>query len=378
MLSVTTPPAPPASCTTSNRNYCNVTLQWPNSSGAKGYYVYNESYNLITSSLITTNSYTVNGLSAGTTYKFYITSYSDAGGISEYSPLVTTSTLAIPTPIISGPNAVCYSGATFTATNLPSDCALVWDKSPGISLSSASGSSATFVAIGQEKGYVRATFNPGCGSKNTDKPLTVGAPRAITDIILYPTPPLCLNQYTIATVRSRNVDNTGITYEWWGGSHEYNSQNQWNSEVHFTTLPLYSYNTNIYVTANNECGSSNEFAKILIVNDCGGGIAPVAPVAPIVISPNPASSSINVAFDNLTNNTSQKAEAGGLMNKLSENAKSTTYTIQISDNYGVTKLTTKRSGTTFTIPINNLKDGIYIIKISDGKNAYSERFVVKH
>jgi len=132
-LLITTPPAPPTSCTITDRTYCSFTLTWPNSDGALGYYIYDASYKKITSSLVTGTTYHVSGLAIGTSYKYYISAYSNAGGESELSPAFTFSTLTRPSMVITGSSTLCASDvATYTVSNAPASYTLFWTYRPNL------------------------------------------------------------------------------------------------------------------------------------------------------------------------------------------------------------------------------------------------------
>ena len=54
------------------------------------------------------------------------------------------------------------------------------------------------------------------------------------------------------------------------------------------------------------------------------------------------------------------------------------YTIKIYNSLGTLFYSTKKSGDTFTIPVNNLQNGTYIIEANDGKQSYTQQLIVKH
>ncbi|TAL75075.1 MAG: T9SS type A sorting domain-containing protein [Bacteroidetes bacterium] len=54
------------------------------------------------------------------------------------------------------------------------------------------------------------------------------------------------------------------------------------------------------------------------------------------------------------------------------------YTIRIFSSQGTLLSTVTRAGKSFTIPLNNLRDGIYVIELNDGKNSYRQQLIVKH
>ena len=100
------------------------------------------------------------------------------------------------------------------------------------------------------------------------------------------------------------------------------------------------------VSAINSCGQSGYRTAYFDVNDCGlrGALS-------FELFPNPASENvqINISFDQDPILKSQ--------NTLS------TYTVSIMNMFGATMYMSNQSGTQFTIPLNGLKDGNYIIDI---------------
>ena len=90
------------------------------------------------------------------------------------------------------------------------------------------------------------------------------------------------------------------------------------------------------------------------------------------ISPNPAS-------DNVTINRVAACEENDVKTMMISSVNSnTTYDIQIVDYYGSLHLQTTKSGDSFTLPVSNLKDGTYFVKITNGKEISNLKFVVKH
>ena len=56
----------------------------------------------------------------------------------------------------------------------------------------------------------------------------------------------------------------------------------------------------------------------------------------------------------------------------------TTYIIRIYNNQSILLSTWTRSGKSFNIPLTNIRDGTYIIEVSDGENIYRQQLFVKH
>ncbi|WP_431209875.1 T9SS type A sorting domain-containing protein [Puia sp. P3] len=82
------------------------------------------------------------------------------------------------------------------------------------------------------------------------------------------------------------------------------------------------------------------------------------------MSPNPASSQLNV---NITKTTLEKTSAG-----------TTTYTVRIVDATGLEHHRSKQTSQSFTIPVCNLKNGNYILEITDGKTISSKPLIISH
>ena len=55
-----------------------------------------------------------------------------------------------------------------------------------------------------------------------------------------------------------------------------------------------------------------------------------------------------------------------------------TYNIRISNIYGILVYEAKSTGAKFNVPVNNLKEGNYIIEVSDGYKSCKKPLVIKH
>jgi len=88
------------------------------------------------------------------------------------------------------------------------------------------------------------------------------------------------------------------------------------------------------------------------------------------LSPNPASEIVTVTVKNSVPTDDRTIDV--------TNDKNTIYSIRIFDYYGVLYYSATKSGTSFTLPVDNLTDGNYIIQISDGNKISNLKLVVKH
>jgi FKBP-type peptidyl-prolyl cis-trans isomerase len=53
-----------------------------------------------------------------------------------------------------------------------------------------------------------------------------------------------------------------------------------------------------------------------------------------------------------------------------------TYTVKIVNNFGSLFYSSKKTGDTFTIPVDNLRKGNYLVQISDGKTVLSQTLII--
>jgi len=347
-LLITTPPAPPTSCTVAS-TYCTSTFTWTTSAGATGYNVYDASYNLITASPIAatspTTSYTITGLSAGATVKLYIKALSSAGGLSEYSKLFSTKTLTVPTPSISGLAIVCTLGTsiTYTASTPPSGCSVSWANSTNLTPSATAGSSATFITNANGSGWVTAAFVScgGSGAKG-QKPVVIGSP----------TTPVIIGEKTISC----------------GGGELYTEENRqqvkWSIASPFVITggatgskcnvqaPSESRVAWLYATAINTCGTKRGEFQIKVICES------------YTVSPNPTTSETTV---------SQLSSTANESNVNSKAIKS----IRIVDKFGKTYFFQQYDGETLDAKLNisSFPAGIYIVTINEGGEAESHKII---
>lgn len=116
----TTAPTAPTNLTASGTTQTSTNLSWTASTdnvGVSGYNVYRNGSLLAT---VTGTSYTATGLTASTTYSFFVRAKDAAGNISGNSNTVSVTTQSAPAPDTTAPSApiLSASGTTQTSTNL--------------------------------------------------------------------------------------------------------------------------------------------------------------------------------------------------------------------------------------------------------------------
>jgi hypothetical protein len=112
---------------------------------------------------------------------------------------------------------------------------------------------------------------------------------------------------------------------------------------------LWAYNTN-------DCGSSAyAYVEDVLIYE-------------LLMSPNPASNEIQVTL------SAGEADATKAATKMANTA----YSVTITDLNGSVKSQKKYMGNKFTVPVQNLRNGNYLLQVSDGKIKSTKQFVVKH
>jgi len=373
-IPITTPPAPPKTCTITGRDYCSITLSWPTSDGASGYYVYDASFKQISNSMLTGNSYTISGLKAGTSYNYYIAAYSVAGGKSELSTSFSASTLALPIPSISSSLSICSSDKTMTVSPVLGASSYSWTVATPLSINgsqtytSTSNSVKLHTSTLSGTSIITVSANLACGfpSKSTSKSIRLGLPSinssepiAYYDGSTYNN--VCNGQSFSTSFNIQNEDNVQWTRI--AANPETTEWHQSGDNVNFYFY--YVNQTAVFrMDVSNGCGTiSHNFGFKSIDCSGGGGDCNVAYTA----SPNPASDKTNIIVK--------------ITAPCSSTLQETTFdgNITVFDNQGLMKkrFVYKRYEDV-EFDISDLKNGIYYLEIFDGTTKTSKTIVVKH
>ena len=99
----------------------------------------------------------------------------------------------------------------------------------------------------------------------------------------------------------------------------------------------------------------------------------------MTLYPNPASDNVTITMiENLPLVEYSDSSINNLAITDVKADKPITYTIHIYNSQSILLSTWTRSGNSFNIPLINIRDGTYIIEVSDGKNIYRQQLFVKH
>jgi hypothetical protein len=258
----------------------------------------------------------------------------------------TTNSSAVsvtPPPMsISGNSSLCSGTSTYSVSNVPCNATVTWSASPsGIINLSPSGATVTATTIGNGRVSLKATINA-CSNFFTYKDISVGTPQPAYGI--YPmdgSNGYCVNggQYGFEAL---GATGDPLGYKWivYGPTQTDFYYNQ--ADQIQLTFPGAGTNTVAFV-ATNSCGQAPAvITSVEVSGSCGGW--------GFVASPNPVSSSIEVALNNSTDKQMQIQQ------------------VVITDKMGNTIKTINNSGTKhLTINTGNLKPAMYFIRVFNGK-----------
>jgi len=125
------------------------------------------------------------------------------------------------------------------------------------------------------------------------------------------------------------------------------------------------------VTAQNNCPETGYYYYGLTISNRGY----------LSLSPNPASGNVQASVIKARDISTTQDSTSVTTSKLVVSAYQdlvSTYTVRIYNSFGTLLYSTKKSGNEFTIPVNNLKDGTYIIEANNGKESYKQQLIIKH
>ena len=147
----------------------------------------------------------------------------------------------------------------------------------------------------------------------------------------------------------------------------------------WSTSPSNSY---IYPYYNDYCAAITFYAphpgyrvRATVENSCGSSYSEtsmfIGACKNFMLSPNPASENVTITKKVLS-------ETNTLTNDIRQEDLNVIYTIRIIDLYGALHYSATKTGDSFTLPVNNLKNGTYIIQVIDGKNISNLQLIIKH
>jgi hypothetical protein len=155
---------------------------------------------------------------------------------------------------------------------------------------------------------------------------------------------------------------SSYSYSWTYPANWYNNGKVQNSiNLQTPSSPVYGA---VRVSITNTCGASG-YSGITVYPgyNCGGYYS---------LFPNPASDIVNIEID--------ESSPSIIVNRNISDLKAETlniYTIRVYNNQGTLVTTVTRTGLSFSIPVNNLNGGNYVVEINNGKYAYRQQLIIK-
>jgi lysyl endopeptidase len=275
---------------------------------------------------------------------------------------LTTNTMQ--TPYIYGYQLVCSSGTSYFVSTVPTGYTISWNASYNLTLPTNTHVNPIIAtAYGNGPGWVQATLSSTC--KTITLPhyaVWVGTP--VLNVTGDATSG-CTNTTHYFTASPTGPYANESNYTWslvpLNGNYlsPYGYQNNSCAITFYNPYSASGYS--VQARAQNSCGTGGYGSTSIYIHNCYY----------FSLSPNPASETVTVT-KKASGTTDGIASAA-----ISEDA-STIYTIRIVDFYGKLYYSTTKSGESFTFPVSNLKDGQYIVQITDGKNPTNLTLIVKH
>lgn len=256
---------------------------------------------------------------------------------------------------VQGSKLIC-SGSPFSVNGLPSGCFTAWNTSTNIGLTSIdSYNKATFRSLSSGSGWIEATIYSNCSSLTLPR-VTIWSGELPNPVVSGPTTAKC--GYTL----TYQVDQTNRNYA---------TSFYWDSDI----LALASNNNSSCQASAGEGGSGQISCRVTGCSTKSGSKSISAiPCPRIAIYPNPASDnveiSLNTGIDELDLSSLSTSEFVG--------EEKSQLTIRILNSYGTKVYSSEKAYGTFVLSTSALKNGTYIVEISDGKNVYREQLIVKH
>ncbi|MDR0793417.1 MAG: T9SS type A sorting domain-containing protein [Chitinophagaceae bacterium] len=315
---------------------------------------------------------------------------------------------------ISGDAAICSTSNLYTISNLPTNATVTWSASPSgiVTINSPGAQQTTLTKTGNGAVTITATVSNNYEVYTLQKSIFIGTP-IITGITGY------------ATVRAGgsipySCNGSGIESVTWSSTG--NSITKPTIETNGTDVAniTFMYNGTYTITAQatNQCGSSTYKLAVTVTGGYDGN-NPSCPTCPSVglydigITPNPASSILNVNVTNdssrlntaSSNNgtvamisTAKKVSAATLQgtqlsNRVTDNTgkviaistankqedKAVIMTIQIVDQSGKVRKSLKYSAAKQAkVDVSNLPNGVYFMNISNGETTVQKKIIVQH
>lgn len=266
---------------------------------------------------------------------------------------------------VSGPSQICNQGA-YIIDNLPAGTTVVWSVSPsGVVSLQPSDNSVMLTKVGNNRIALSANVN---NSYTLTKYIWVGPPYISS---IYGPTVVC---YTEENGYGANVEGEQISYNWTIPGIARAVDDNYNSDVIRLVWDQYVESADFSLSVCNECGTAERTIQITMPLSCWYYYNSY-----FSLSPNPATTSAMLTINDIQDaNVSTNAN---LLSKSTANKLTSVnevYSVKVTNSFGLQVYTAKKYGKSFSIPVDNLANGIYVVEITSGKGSYRKQLVVKH
>jgi hypothetical protein len=332
------------------------TLIWdPPTGTVSGYKVYKNSVLLNTT---TSTSMQICGLLPGYSYVMTVrafNSYGDGVLSDPYNQYTHSSA-------ISGNRLICTS-QNYSVNEIPSGATITWStSSSNISVVSGTEHSnpGSFQKVSNGNGTITATISSSCENYSLSFQVHSGPYSSSDYPISGPSSASC-NSYVYYNIPSLSGV-TSINWTWPSGWTYVSGQNS-----AYLALRTGTSGGMVSVGVNNTCGQSGSYAtKYTTVSGCYS----------LTIFPNPGSNEVTVTIQEYQ--TDMADSTAVLLSSANLSNNPVVYNFIISDNMGVVYSTFSKKSKSFTLSVQNLKNGNYILIGTDGVTKFSTPLVVMH
>lgn len=278
-------------------------------------------------------------------------------------------------PVISGTTSLCYTGSSFSISNIPSNATISWSTSSNIKRISSQGAnpcnfraSSSFVS---GDGSINATVIVNGNSLNISKDVYVGTPKPSIILCTSPTSSSHLAYGFTGTTYwlhpyETNLSDNNSDYKWlFYSSDPFSLPVQAiGKSIPFRRTTAGDYKVSLKY--NGKCGwCSKSFETIRIIGN---------PIYNILLTPNPAKGTTIVSLE-------EDVSSNLMMNSLSMDKnlmtkKPTEIEIQLWNIYGKLK-TYKAKSEKYQISLAGLSSGIYYVIVIKDKNIYRKQLIIE-
>lgn len=284
---------------------------------------------------------------------------------------------------IDGPLKICSSGTEFIVKNTPTACTVTWTNSSNINKTSSTGNPKTFTANGSGTGWLQASINmTPCPSRTLPVKIInwIGVPTQSVSSFTNLQDQGYGNYFKILPANGYYAFEGMLTVDVLVAAEPLSLEWSYYSGIPKKNIAYWSASVNT-VDVGAKTNNAGVVLKCSTTNSCGTGYGlytfftgdmGTPPPLQLVITPNPATTQAEVSIDEcaVTANDADSPSTTTAFNK--------SYTLTVMNSFGVSAYSTVSNEKKIIVPTSLIKNGIYIVRITDGINNYQGNLIVNH